>query len=196
VDEFHQLFTSYLHDGGAAGGAEAEYNGATDAVSVLLTATVLRQLTVGPAMKLLLEHQLPPAMHQPHFTIAIVSDTSTTPSNNGRSAYTAPTSVRVITDGFVGLPVSGPADPSKKCTPYRVRIITSNLVQPAQPQHADTAGAVPGIDAVPNSIRFAATSTAAISVLDLLSGDEHSTALRQAVSSGEWGAYLRLGTIT
>mmetsp|Transcript_3311 Transcript_3311/g.4787 ORF Transcript_3311/g.4787 Transcript_3311/m.4787 type:complete len:278 (+) Transcript_3311:370-1203(+) len=80
-----------------------------------VAALAIEMLTVTPSMDCLLHAKvMPPSMYQPTYTLLISS-------NN----------VHCVTDGFIGFPVLGPADPNKKYTQKRMRLLTADLVEVA-----------------------------------------------------------------
>jgi len=72
---------------------------------------VVQMLTVTPSMNCLFNANImPPAMFQPTYTLLVCSDGT----------------VRCSTHGYVGSPVMGPPDPSKKYTKTCMRLITDD----------------------------------------------------------------------
>lgn len=80
-----------------------------------LGAQVIELLTVSPTMDALLDAGImPPSMNQPAYTLVVTGS-----------------EVRCITEGFVGMPVMGPADPNLKYTSQRMRLLSGNIMDVA-----------------------------------------------------------------
>ena len=77
---------------------------------------VIGNLTVGAAMDALTQHGCSPAMFQTKYVVWASRDASSEPE------------LRVITYGFVGGPVRGPARPDMKHTPFVLKLVTQNLL--------------------------------------------------------------------
>ena len=77
---------------------------------------VIGNLTVGAAMDALTQHGCSPAMFQAKYVVWASRDASSEPE------------LRVITYGFVGGPVRGPARPDMKHTPFVLKLVTENLL--------------------------------------------------------------------
>ncbi|GBG34774.1 Hypothetical Protein FCC1311_109962 [Hondaea fermentalgiana] len=89
-----------------------EYEPDTSSLPQTLGARVVELLTVSPTMDVLLDaHIMPPSMSQPAYTLVVARG-----------------EVRCITEGFVGSPLLGPADPNQKYTMQRLRLLSSNVL--------------------------------------------------------------------
>jgi len=122
---------------------------------------VAAQISVGPGMEATMKAQLAPALWQPIFLICIGSG-----------------QVRVITCAFVGEPVTGDR-PDCKCTPYILRLATSDLMAEAKGAKRDT-----------TSVRcLAVQSEGAQSILEYLTTIEDQ--LFAATVSGRWSSFLQ-----
>ena len=82
---------------------------------------VLANLTVTPAMNLVIESGCAPAVYQPRFVVLCGSG-----------------QLRVLTVAFIGEPARGDR-PDTKCTPFMLRMLSPNLI-PTDDEHADDDG--------------------------------------------------------
>lgn len=88
-----------------------------EALPAGLAALAMDLLAVAPQVDCLLAAKvMPPAMQQPSYTLVLAP---------------AARQVRCLTDGFVGVPVLGPADPALKYTATRMRSLSGDLVRAA-----------------------------------------------------------------
>jgi hypothetical protein len=87
-----------------------------------LTERLIGHLTVTPAMQLLIDHEVSPAMFQNKFVVMCSANAD----------------VVVATYGFIGGPVRGDR-PDRKSTPFVLRLLTANLCEQAEGYSSDAA---------------------------------------------------------
>lgn len=86
----------------------------------VLSGRVISQLTIGPALDFALSVGLPPRLLQPRFVVVV-----------------GPNVLRVATLAFVGEPLIGDK-PSEQRTPFLVRLLTDDLLEPGDNAHLRT----------------------------------------------------------
>ena len=136
-----------------------------------LSERLIGNLSVGAAMEALTQHGCAPAMHQNKFLLLVGQD-----------------SVRVLTYGYIGEPVSGDR-PDTKHTPFTLRLLTENLLSPplepeAEPESDGSGGGARGM-----TISYAVAGTGRGSMVDEVQRDAQR--LHAAIASGEWEPVLR-----
>jgi len=136
-----------------------------------LFSRVLRLLTVSPGMKVVLDHSVMPAMYQPKFLVAVSGARDKVPE------------VRVATFAFIGGPPLGPPDPSKKYSPFRICMVSENLLSPTAKKDAD--------GKVVAGVKFCARACADTSMEAIIQSEIGH--LQEAVSGGNlaWENYLQ-----
>lgn len=128
---------------------------------------LIDNLTVTPAMQVLVDHDVMPAMYQNKFIV-----------------LSSATDVRVVTYGFIGPGAQGDR-PDRKHTDFVIRLLTENLVSDLSGEPGESSPAPEDV-----AITFSVKLSSADVIDDVISEDL--PMLIKAVSSGDFGPFVVL----